>query len=133
MLRVRVTKPAVPSTSTLLDQWVEAKADEAAANARRKAIEEQLCLTFTLDQEAGSKTFHEGSRRITRRNILNVSGKALLIAEAAKPLRWKITKPALDSTAILAKREDPKFDLLIAAGLVIRPGSPQFEVVTIPG
>lgn len=120
----------------LAEEWLEAKRDEAAANARRIKIEAQLSEAINIPQE-GSKTQKIDGYKITAtqpvaRNINLVEWEKVKdkVSDELRPVKVKIEADAA-GCKYLANNE-PEIWAKIATAFYVKPGKVGFKIEEIP-
>jgi len=116
--------------SELLTAWIAAKAEEKAAQERRREIEDKLVLELGVDVQAEGTT-HAGGFKITTRFNRKVDSEQLqeiaaehgLTAHLSSLFRWK---PEINAAAWKAATEEITKPL--SAAITTTPGRPSFDV-----
>jgi len=123
------------TSNGIYEQWMEAKADEAAAVAKRRELEDEMSRAFGLDEmHEGSKTHKtEGyvvkiTQRLNKKidqdqlnSIVNENG----LEDVADGLfRFK---PEIDKKAWGAA--DPKITDLLSEAITMKAGRPSYNIL----
>lgn len=120
--------------NSIYSQWMQAKADEAEAVAKRRELEDQLFSMMALDnQNEGSKTHHmEGYQvKVTQRHNKKIDADALqeianehgLGDHLSTLFRWKpeINKKVWDAASEEITRP-------LAEAITVSAGRPSFSI-----
>jgi len=119
---------------SLFEQWMKAKAEEKAAQDRRRSIEDALSKEFDLDeQNEGSKTHKlEGfvckitqkiNRRVDSDLLQEVAAENGLSDHLATLFRWK---PEINMKAW--NNADEKITGPLTAAITAKPGRPSYAI-----
>lgn len=125
--------PAGESLDALVARWVEAKRDEDAANARRLAIEQQMC-ELEPPKEEGARTIELASGakltltgKLTYKvDLPKLQELALKLPEASRPLK---TETKADESGLKYLRaKEPALWALIAPAVEVKPAKTAVKV-----
>lgn len=119
---------------TLYQQWIDAKAEEAAAVAKRRGIEDQMAVVFSLPKDLDGTTTHvvdgykvkmEGriNKKIDAEKLQELAAEAGLSEHLSSLFRWK---PEINAKAWGAAAEAITQPLLGA--ITSTPGRPTFTI-----
>jgi hypothetical protein len=123
---IRTPAPLPPSLDELVNQWIEAKRDEDAANMRRVSIEQQIIAIQPAPEEGSSSTKLVSGLTLTVKGALRYSADMdqLLILAGSLPehLRPLKTTTTLDETGAKHLRRDyPEAWAVVAPAITIKP------------
>jgi hypothetical protein len=108
----------------LAQHWLQAKRDEAAANARRVDIEQQILALFPAKEEGNSSTALENGMKLKTTGKLTYKADLdkLLALTAGWPEKPVKTKVEADESLLKAIRTDrPDLWRQIAPAITVKP------------
>ena len=120
---------------TPYDQWLQAKADEADAVAKRRKIEDDLVKAFNIPEDLGNtKNFEDGdfeikvtgsiTRKVDSDKLQEVAAEAGLTEHLSTLFRWK---PEIIAAAWDAA--DSSITKPLLAAVTTKAGRPTFKIV----
>lgn len=124
------------NVAPLAREWLEAKRDEAAANARRIKIEAQLCEAIDTPQE-GSKTHKIDGYKITATQPvgrkINLDEWEKVKDKVSSDLRpVKVKVEADEAGCKYLANNQPEIWAKIAPAFEVKPGKVGFKIEEIP-
>jgi hypothetical protein len=118
--------------SVLLTDWIAAKAEEKAAQERRREIEDKLVIELGIDLQSegtkhidGFKITMRFNRKINSDLLQEIAAEHGLTAHLSSLFRWK---PEINATAWKSASEEITKPL--TAAITTTPGRPSFDVST---
>lgn len=116
------------------EAWIVAKADEAAATARRRVVEDQMAAVMELDATQDGTTTVEPKgyvikivQRIDRKvdgdKVQELAAEFGLTEHLASLFRWK---PEINMA--IWKAADESITKPLAAAITAKPGRPSFSI-----
>jgi hypothetical protein len=122
---------------SLFDEWLTAKADEAAATKRRREIEDQLVKLFEVPENLeGTKNVEaeqfkvkiEGrvNRKVNSEKLQELAAEHGLTEHLSSLFRWK---PEINMTAW--KASDASITSPLMDAITATPGRPSFTITKV--
>lgn len=122
---------------SLFDEWLTAKADEAAATKRRREIEDQLVKLFEVPENLeGTKNIEaeqfkvkiEGriNRKVNSEKLQELAAEHGLTEHLSSLFRWK---PEINMTAW--KASDASITSPLMDAITATPGRPSFTITKV--
>lgn len=117
------------------EAWQQAKADEAAATARRRAVEDKIVEAMDLDVAEDATTTIDVSdsikikiacridRKVDADKLQEIAIEHGLMDHLSSLFRWK---PEINATAW--KQADPAIVRPLADAITAKPGRPSFKI-----
>ena len=116
------------------DAWIVAKADESAATARRRVVEDQIAATMELDATQDGTTTVEPKgytikivqridRKVDSDKLQELASEHGLTEHLASLFRWK---PEIAAAAW--KAADVSITAPLAGAITAKPGRPSFTI-----
>lgn len=117
---------STPNINDLANQWLVAKREEQAANAKRLAIEEQICKSLEVKEEGASTTHLPSGLVITTVGKLSyktdISTLEVLTSKWPQEARPIKTEVKADETALKKIRATrPDLWAQIAPAITVKP------------
>ena len=114
-----------PTMDALVEQWIAAKRDEDAANARRAQIEQQMC-ELQPPKEEGATTVEVGGYKVTLTGKLTYKADMPMLLELVQKLpedrRPVKQETKLDETgAKYLRSKEPALWAIIAPAIEVKP------------
>lgn len=121
-----------PTLDQLVEQWIAAKRDEDAANARRVQVEQQIC-ELQPPKEEGATTVEVGGYKLTVTGKLTYKADMKKLQELAQrlpeELRTLKTETKLDETgAKYLRANEPALWAVIAPAITVAPAKTAVKV-----
>ena len=124
-------KPA--TLDDLVVQWIDAKRDEDVANAKRLAVEAEICKLQPAKEEGSATTELAGGMKLTLTGKLTYKADVPKLVELAAKLPENLrplkTEVKLDETgAKYLRSKEPQLWALIAPAIEVKPAKTAIKV-----
>ncbi len=122
----------------LYQKWIDAKAAEGAAMAKRREVEDMLTDTLNIDASSdGSQTIKEGGYKATITTRINRTVDSVKVQEVAaengipfsvlqRVFRWKAD---IDKREFRNEKDEVK--ALLSQAITAKPGRPSYKIEKI--